>query len=82
MAPPGYERRHGQKERNGTWEALADLTRERSLSYKATKWKAVGRVADETIVLMMFCESRTEGRVSAKLRHSKDGRSVHYPARD
>lgn len=23
--PPGYERRHGWKDRNGTWEALAGL---------------------------------------------------------
>jgi hypothetical protein len=33
--------------------------------YKATKGREVGRVADEAVVLMMFCESRTEGRVSA-----------------
>ena len=83
MAPPGYERRHGQTERNGTWEALANLTFvSEAPSYKATKWKVVGRVADETVVLMMFCENRTEGRVSAELRHPKNGRSVHYPVRD
>ena len=50
-------------------------------SYKATKWKAVGRVADEAVVLLMFCESGTEGRVCAELRRPKNGRSVPYPAR-
>jgi len=34
--------------------------------YKATKGREVGRVADETVVPVMFCESRTEGRVSAE----------------
>jgi hypothetical protein len=51
-------------------------------SYKGTKWKGVGRVADEAVVLEMSCESRMEGRASAELRHSKNGRNVHYPIRD
>jgi hypothetical protein len=34
--------------------------------YKETKGGEVGRVADETVVPVMFCESRTEGRVSAE----------------
>ena len=51
-------------------------------SYKETKSKEVGRVADGAAVLSMFCESRTEGRASAELRHPKNGRSVHYPKRD
>lgn len=51
-------------------------------SYKETKSEIVGRVADETVVLLMSCKSRTEGRVSAELRHPKNGRGVYYPARD
>ena len=57
VTPPGYERRHGQTERNGTWEALADPSRQVGMreesSYKETKSKEVGRVADEAIVLLM-----------------------------
>ena len=54
--PPGYERRHGWKDRNGTWEALADpkptnqVGEERRFSHKETKWRTVGRVADEAVV--------------------------------
>jgi hypothetical protein len=53
MTPPGYERRHDQTERNGTWEALADpivLTMREEPSYKETKSKEVGRVADDAVV--------------------------------
>ena len=45
----------------------SETTREEPF-YKATKGREVGRVADETVVPMMFCESRTEGRVSAERR--------------
>jgi hypothetical protein len=48
-------------------------------SYKVTKWREVGRVADETGVLLMSFENRTEGRVSAELRHLKRGWGVHSP---
>ena len=56
MTPPGYERRHGQTERDGTWETLADPSREgmgEEPSYKETKSEEVGRVTDEAVVLMM-----------------------------
>ena len=43
----------------------SERTREEPF-HKATKGREVGRVADEIVVLMMFCESRTEGRVSAE----------------
>jgi hypothetical protein len=72
MTPPGYERRHGQTEWNGTWEALADHVpavqagKEKRLAHKETKLRAVGRVADETVVPTMLCESRVEERVSAE----------------
>ena len=48
-------------------------------SYKETKSKAVGRVADDAVVLMMFCESGAEGRASVEFKCSKNGRSVYCP---
>ena len=77
-ASSGCERRHGQKVRNGTREVLAGLTgkvREEP-SYKETKAKEAGRMADETVVLMMFCESRAEGRVSTDTQQPKERRRV------
>jgi len=43
----------------------SETTREEPFS-KSTKGREVGRVADENVVPMMLCESRTEGRVSAE----------------
>jgi hypothetical protein len=51
-------------------------TRE-ELLYKGTKAEEVSRVADETVVLEMFCESRTEGRVSAETQQPKERRGVY-----
>ena len=53
-APPGYERRHGWKGRNGTWEALAGLTKKvrEERFYKETKGREAGRVADRVVVPM------------------------------
>ena len=82
MTSSGYERRHDQKERNGTWETLADpivLMMREEPSYKETKSKEVGRVADDVVVSMMFRESGTEKRTSAEFKHLKNGRSVYYP---
>ncbi|OYV87018.1 MAG: hypothetical protein B7Z63_03085 [Ignavibacteriae bacterium 37-53-5] len=76
MASPGCERRHGQKVRNGTREVLAGPSRQsrerEEPSYKETKAKEAGRMADETVVLMMFCESRAEGRVSTDTQQPKE----------
>ena len=85
MTPPGYERRHGHTERNGTWETLADpivVTMREEPSYKETKSKEVGRVADDAVVSKMFRESGAEKRASAEFRHSKNGRGVYYPVKD
>jgi len=51
-APPGYERRHGRTDRNGTWETLAGLTQEvrREPFYKETKGREAGRVAERVVV--------------------------------
>jgi len=78
-ASSGCERRHGRKAWNGTREVLAALTEEvrESPSYKETKAEEVSRMADETVVLKMFCESRKEGRVSAETQRLKEQRSVH-----
>ena len=51
-------------------------------SYKETKSKEVSRVADDAVVLMMFCESGAEERASAEFKCSKNGRKVYYPIRD
>jgi hypothetical protein len=48
-------------------------------SYKETKSKEVGRVADDAVVLMILCESGVEGRASVEFKCSKNGRSVYYP---
>jgi len=79
MASPGCERRHGQKVRNGTREVLAGLTEEvrGEPSYKETKAREAGRMADEIVVLMMHCESRAEGRVSTDTQQPKERRRVH-----
>ncbi len=34
-------------------------------------------MADETVVLMMHCESRAEGRVSTDTQQPKEQRRVH-----
>ena len=77
-ASSGCERRHGQKVRNGTREVLAGLTEEvrEEPSYKETKAKEAGRMADETAVLIMHCESRAEGRVSTDTQQPKERRRV------
>ena len=51
-ASSGCERRHGQKVRNGTREVLTGLIEEvrEEPSYKETKAKEAGRMADETAV--------------------------------
>ena len=79
MASSGCERQHGQKVRNGTREVLAGLIEEmrEEPSYKETKAEEAGRMADETAVLRMFCESRTEGRVSTDTQQPKERRRVH-----
>jgi hypothetical protein len=51
-------------------------------SYKETKSKEVGRMADDAVVLTMLCEHGAEGRASAEFKCSKNGRSVYYPKRD
>lgn len=51
-------------------------------SYKETKSKEVGRVADDAVVSKMFRESGKEKRASAEFRHSKNGRGVYYPVKD
>ena len=78
-ASSGCERRHGQKVRNGTREVLAGPTKEvrEEPSYKETKAKEAGRMADETVVLMMLCESRAEGRVFTDTQQPKERRRVH-----
>ena len=75
-ASPGCERRHGQKVRKGTRGVLTGPSqqyREREEpSYKEAKAKGAGRMADETAVLKMFCESRMEGRVSTDTQQPKE----------
>ena len=36
-------------------------------------------MADDAVVLMMFCESGAEGRASVEFTCSKNGRGVYYP---
>jgi len=58
MTPPGYERRHGQTERNGTWETLLtshDPTPHlgagaKRLPIRQRKGRKLNRESDEAIV--------------------------------
>jgi hypothetical protein len=60
MTPPGYERRHGQTERNGTWETHATHIvqyakwemRRRAIPIRGKGWK-LSWESDEAIVLRM-----------------------------
>ena len=51
-------------------------------SYKETKSKEVGRVADDAVVLMMLWESGAEERASTEFKRSKNGGKVYCPIRD
>ena len=51
-------------------------------SYKETKSKEVGRMADDAVVPRMFRENGMEERASAEFKCSKNGRKVYYPIRD
>ena len=51
-------------------------------SYKETKSKEVGRVADDAVVLMMLCESGAEERASVEFKRSKNGGKVYCPIGD
>jgi len=64
MTPPGYERRHGQTERNGTWEtqptrnvqnATWEMRRSTVPIRQRRGWK-LARESDEAIVLKMGME--------------------------
>ena len=61
MTPPGYERRHGQKERDGTWEAQPTriiryatwVMRRRALPIRKRRGRKLAWESDEAIVPRM-----------------------------